>query len=433
MSETNSANGCPFLGILADPETRIGEADSLNHCFKQEPAQPVEISHQNKFCLTGDYTKCEIYRAADEKLAKEQEKSADLTSSIVGSALVGSQEMGSNVQSNQEEHVEQVMKEQEEKELPQNNDADWKKKLHEEAKMKYEEKPPSNGRKWIWGFLLVFSLGLLLAFAWAASNKYKNISAQAQMPNNGASQETLATQVGEMNVAVSALATIDSALEFGYQAEATREAATATAAALKVQEVMALTETPTDNLIVACAELDEIEYEIIEGPVLSPEPGFYYVLGSSPPEIQASWLVENTGNCLWESIAILSLYDGSITTPILFQDGQELDLESSDGKISVLPGEQIEIILPYDVTKARNVDAEYIVIVNGISLDNRSHVIIQVSGWVITIKQQSTSPTSENKESPVPKPKNTPTPKPKPKPTATKAEPPPRPTPTPPR
>ena len=143
--------------------------------------------------------------------------------------------------------------------------------------------------------------------------------------------------------------------------------------------------------------MNSVDFVILEGPTLTPNQGYYYVAGTEKPVIQASWFVENTGNCNWESVGFLSLYDGSIITPILKKDGQELGLTSTDGKVLIEPGDQVEIVLTFDITQARNVDNEFIVLVNGISLVSHAHTILNVEGWVIII-----NPTSQ--AAPVPEP-----------------------------
>ena len=194
-----------------------------------------------------------------------------------------------------------------------------------------------------------------------------------------------------MGVAANVFATIESVIEIGAQTEATRAAATASAIAAQANEEIAATEMPEEISSVACTELEEVDYEVIEGPTLTPEQGYYYIAGSPKPEIYSSWLVRNTGTCVWENISFLSLFDGRIITPDFRQDGEDINLLERGGKLSVGPDDEIEILVPYELTQARNVNDEFIVMVNGISLVSLPHTIIQVNGWVITIQQTSNS------------------------------------------
>jgi len=54
MSEKTSI-GCPYLGILADPQTRIEHADELNYCFCKKKPQAVSLSYQQEYCISNNY------------------------------------------------------------------------------------------------------------------------------------------------------------------------------------------------------------------------------------------------------------------------------------------------------------------------------------------------------------------------------------------
>lgn len=303
--------------------------------------------------------------------------------------------------------------------MPQDN-SEWKKWLHDEAESNYEEIQGSRKSSWLWTIGLIAALAVFVGLVWGILNRIEAINAQAQSGSEDPSQITLATTVSEMGEAVERFSTAANVIDIGSENEPNEEPVEET---VLEPEPEIVTEIVVEG-IAACADLDEVQYEILNDPVLTPNPGFYYTAGSPVPEITASWQIENTGDCYWESIAFLSIFDGQIIYPIIKIDGEELDLLATGGKLEITPGDQIELVIPYKVTDAKSVNDEFIVMVNGISLVSHAHPIIQVDDWVVTIISQS--PTSTPKVSP-------PRDKPGGDSDPGSGQPPPRPTPTPPR
>jgi LysM repeat protein len=60
---THSPPSCPYLGIFDDPKTHFGFATSSNYCYHPDPAEPLELTHQEAYCLTQDYTNCPVYQS----------------------------------------------------------------------------------------------------------------------------------------------------------------------------------------------------------------------------------------------------------------------------------------------------------------------------------------------------------------------------------
>jgi hypothetical protein len=402
MNQSKPVTGCPYLGILADPETRVEHADMLNHCFRVAKTLAVDLAYQEEFCVSDNFTNCEVYINAQ---VKEGSETIDLEAIEYESkksriALIG---LGKGTEKQPVPGPVVVSDKVEEKKLPEDNDLKWKQKIHTEAQANYTQVASSRKYRRVWGLVMLLGLVMLVVFVWGAYNRYTNLIAQAQQSNNGnsnSSQVSIATAVSEMGMAANAWATAANAIEIGSNAQATRQAAAVSAAAALSNQVgVSATETVPDDALAACVDMDSVDFMLIEGPILSPNEGYYYVAGATEPDITATWIVENTGNCYWESVGFLSLYDGSIIEPVLKKDGEELIPVSPDGKVMILPGDQIEIVVPFEVTQARDINDEYIVIVNDISLVNLSHTILLVERWVIII-----NPTSQ----PVPPIKATP-------------------------
>jgi len=392
MNQSKPIIGCPYLGILADPETRVEHADMLNHCFRVEKTLAVDLAYQEEFCVSDNFTNCEVYinariREGSETIDLDAISDESKKSRI---ALIG---LGKGSENQPDPSPEVVSEVVEEKKLPVDNENKWKQKLHKEAQSNYNQVSSSRKYRRVWGVVMLLGLVMLVVFVWGAYNRYTNLIAQAQQSNNGngsSSQVSIATAVSEMGVAANAWATAANAIEIGSKAEATRSAATAAAAGGALnQAAVSATESVPDDALAACVDMSSVDFILVEGPILSPNEGYYYVAGAVEPEITASWIVENTGNCYWESVGFLSLYDGSIIEPILKIDGEEIIPISPDGKVRIVPGDQIEIVVPFEITQARDLDDEYIVIVNDISLVNLPHTILHVVRWVIIINPTS--------------------------------------------
>jgi hypothetical protein len=55
---------CPYLGLKDDPTTALGFPSPGNHCHQGRPISPVKGAHQEKYCLTAEYTGCPVYQAS---------------------------------------------------------------------------------------------------------------------------------------------------------------------------------------------------------------------------------------------------------------------------------------------------------------------------------------------------------------------------------
>ena len=49
---------CSYLGKEADPQTMLGYPSSWNKCHRATPSVSPNLSHQNQFCLSGNYPAC---------------------------------------------------------------------------------------------------------------------------------------------------------------------------------------------------------------------------------------------------------------------------------------------------------------------------------------------------------------------------------------
>lgn len=53
--------GCPFLGLVEDPDTRILFPFTGAVCHRAEPVEDVDLAYQQTVCLTGQHQSCAIF------------------------------------------------------------------------------------------------------------------------------------------------------------------------------------------------------------------------------------------------------------------------------------------------------------------------------------------------------------------------------------
>jgi len=274
--------------------------------------------------------------------------------------------------------------------LPKDNNSEWKKQFHDESQSNYEDLSKSEKHNWIWGLFLILALAIFVVMFWGIRNHWEDINAQAQPSNDSSYQVSLAKTLSEMGDAIEKFSTATNINSNGSEVEGSPEE-------IKTESVTAQTdEMPVENLIAACANHDEVEYRVIVGPVLTPNKGFYYTEGMPTPEVNASWFLVNNGYCNWESISFLSLFDGRIINPVIKKDGEVFDLQTTVGKLLIVPGDQVEILIPYEVTQELYVDDEFVVIINKIPLVNHPHAIIKVDRWVIVVQVPNDSTSDQD-------------------------------------
>ncbi len=61
--EEQTPSQCPHLGILDDPSTLHSFPSTWNGCFRVKTPGVPNFEHQEKFCLTGGYLACPVYKA----------------------------------------------------------------------------------------------------------------------------------------------------------------------------------------------------------------------------------------------------------------------------------------------------------------------------------------------------------------------------------
>jgi predicted Zn-dependent protease len=237
------------------------------------------------------------------------------------------------------------------------------------------------------GAVLILVLGML------AANTYYFRPREVNWQTQAAAQEVALATVAQQT-AVAQAATFASVSQATAQALANRDStATARDVALDsnaTADAMALAVTATTQAeVLRCRDVVLYALAVITEPTLFPSPGTVYVIGDPLRTVQATWLVTNTGECPWEDVTLYPLVGGDAVEPTLLREGEPA--------ASVEPGERVEVVLPFPVWVARDVDMEWVVAANGLFLFDQPHLQLAVERWMIVV-------------TPTPTPGDTPTP-----------------------
>lgn len=57
---------CPYIGMMSDPQTHVGTADSRNYCHLVNPPCEIMLAHQQGFCLSNHFNNCEVYKTSGD-------------------------------------------------------------------------------------------------------------------------------------------------------------------------------------------------------------------------------------------------------------------------------------------------------------------------------------------------------------------------------
>ncbi len=275
-----------------------------------------------------------------------------------------------------------------------NQSDDWRKKLRQDAQSNYEGIPSQKSRSGLWIFLFLAAIAILAVSVWGIINRFPSGEALAQQGNgNGTSGRSLATTVSEMGSAADAWATAASAIEVGSETQAANERATSTAIANLAQQAVQATQEAQQSQVVACVDMSSTEFIIVDGPTYEPGVGYQHVEASDIIDVEASWLIENSANCIWENVYLLSLSQAEVITPTLRVNGEDVLVANPDGSVFVQPEERIEVVLTLPVEQAADdIDEEYVLMINGLTLIDQPHLFLQVEGWVKIVKPTSIIP-----------------------------------------
>lgn len=427
QAQSQTKPSCPYIGILSDPQTRVGIADARNCCHLVNPASSIDFRHQESYCLSKDFPACPIYQTSGEgpipsgilndgsqaqkalklglfskwrssmKDQKGNQSTAEVEDEILFTKAVEAEksetmnppiaEVGGVAAA-----TEQFSSEEFPAESAVDDDEELRMRLYNEALTRYEQaNSGKKEKKGLWAFLLVVALVVLLFSVWGVYNRIQNLQQQALINAEINYTISLATAVQDMSAAADAWATAAGLIEqeqltataVAIQTEAARQTALAIGPDLLTATVAAMTATPTEPLKI-CSDITQAQYEVVSGPQLNPPTGTVYQ--ASLPNPQASWIVKNTGTCGWSQIYLWAVFDNLVVQPIIKHNGQVIDATVQDEKNLIKPGDQIEVILEIPISEAQQVEGEWVLVVDGLSLFDRPKLILKAFNWILVVQ-----------------------------------------------
>lgn len=383
---------CPFLGVSSDPQTRVAFADARNYCHSVKPPQSVALSYQEAYCLSHNYQTCEVYGKAGaggltSKAKGERTEKAELSPGSSGTTVPQS---GIDTKPGSESSDTTVPPDTTEEHETGEGEEQLRSRLREEALKRYQDVAPS--RKGLWVILLFIALVVLAVSVYGFVSRFRQLSLQSQKV--AVDNSNLATTIADMALAADAVATARDELDVRAKEKATEDAVNATSAMLAMELIAAMTPTvadiyPTSTITstapIICQDVSTTSFEIISGPEISPPSGYQLVIGEAVPPLEASWVIKNAGDCIWQKVSLWSQDDNVIVVPSVSQNEQVID-QSAGAGLTLPPGQVMKISLRFKFTGAWQVTGEWVLVVNNqLSLYSKPHLTLDVQNWIITL------------------------------------------------
>jgi hypothetical protein len=378
---------CPYLGVQDDPASHYMWAKPGHFCYRVRPSQAINIRHQENFCMNGRYPACPVYPASwrgalppevrDESFVDWATRAAVIKTSIT---TIG---------------ISQPAREEPEKSTSKFG-MDLS-SLRDQADFVEEEEPVLPWWKMRWGRLALIALIVLPLIV---------LSAWAIIFTTRASQDIPPT---EQSLAVSNLtATWEAVLAVLPADTSTATAPPPTSTPTPdptATPTLTPTETPNGELTsvalmpsetatpgatetatpvpYTCDGIEAYTYELVTGPILTPEPGYVYLPGNAGPPVRSTWVIKNTGPCTWNEVLLLSESSNRLLVPFLRIGGQLVIPDYTKEQVSIAPGEQVEVLLGFSQSVARGIKSEWALVLNGFRLTDQPHLVLDVNNWII--------------------------------------------------
>jgi hypothetical protein len=460
--------------MASDPQTHVGVPDSRNHCHLIDPTRSINVSYQRAFCLQTSYPDCEVYKNSgqgplpdafldDEDVDKgfglsrfsfrraSQKPPKSTSSTLAAGALTASAVSSQStpeilpIKSADSEATDRGAYESVADQVPsiatttsssawstpsgegemdmpsvRDSDEDFA-ALHNTAASRYQEVGgKQRGRFW-WFLLLFIALVILSVAAYGLRQNFSRLQVESAKKQKEAYDISLATAVRDMEQAADQWSTAANQMEIAARTKtavviATVESymkATELQATSDVLAALSAAQTATSAMTV-CQDINSVGIEIVSGPELTPPLGTVLGLGAAPVTPQATWIVKNSGSCIWSQIQMLSILDNSVLQPVVLRNDVPVDFGLTNFSNMIAPGEQVKIALQFDLANARNVAGEWVLFINGLTLKDQPHFLLQANNWVSRVVLQYTpTPATKPKATKpggAPGSRNTPTP-----------------------
>jgi hypothetical protein len=65
MTQTPTRSQCPYLGLAGERTVILTHPDRGHRCYAVEPPDPLDLDHQERYCLTAEHPTCPLYRPFD--------------------------------------------------------------------------------------------------------------------------------------------------------------------------------------------------------------------------------------------------------------------------------------------------------------------------------------------------------------------------------
>ncbi len=392
------SSGCPFLGLREDADTHFSTPSPGNYCHKVKPTEPIHLDHQERTCLIDAFPTCQVFQDGWQGPLPDGIRgigSPGVRNTRPRPAAVPLVKPIVLVPANNDEIIELPKTEEIAMSATEPNprgkannppgspdsQAPWD-KLYNEAKGNYQESTPKRKDRIIWSLLLVVATLILLVsvrgvfsrvLEFRSAAEESVLTARAVMAitaTQNAAEQVIATQTAQAALLVDA--TEEPSPTPDVNLEQTASAATAQAEAAATEPV------------VSCDDFSGYVVGILGGPELSPRQGYIYTQGDAAPPIQATWMVKNTGNCKWEQILVKDIVTEQILAPTLLRNGSPVDLSNFNQAIN--PGDEISIILSFNVKDALTIDRTWQFSINGFTLSEQPPLTLKVQDWVLVVQ-----------------------------------------------
>jgi len=241
---------------------------------------------------------------------------------------------------------------------------------------------------------VILALLVLMGAGWAANSYYfqpREVARRARVTAQvavvvTAIRQTVAAQDANATAALADRDATASARNIAVAGTATADAVALAGSATSDAAALAGTAT-IEAEILRCRDIGLYGMVVVPEPTLFPPPGTVHVAGDSLPGVRATWVVTNTSECVWQGLELYPLVGGEAVAPVLRREGEQV--------LQVEPGERVDVALAFSPWTARDLDMEWVVSVNGLSLFDQPHLRLTVARWMTVVTPTPTpTPTS---------------------------------------
>jgi hypothetical protein len=223
---------------------------------------------------------------------------------------------------------------------------------------------------------------------------FKTATAQAEAASEAtqaADRQLAATQTAEQAASTAAQAfTLGQTATAGALETASTSAAAATATAQADPILQATSQA------LRCLNDPSIHsLQVSEEPSLNPNPGTPYIYGSPAFPVYASWYVTNASPCEWDQLAVAAPPGGEEPRYTFWDEVGQVEVSP---EAPLRPGQSLKVVLSFKPLDAQNIDQQWALVANGLTLEGQPHLKLNIQGWIIPVEATLTSIPRPTKE-----------------------------------